>query len=83
MIGACSRSCCSAIYSVANYSMIEKEVEAASKQLSPPAENNVHGSSMIEAKCQCGNIIQLAKMYQGTYRKCPKCNGKLLVPLNG
>ena len=83
LVGACSKSCCADMSGVAEYSLIENAVIAATSETSTKIEQAATSQAYIQVSCTCGQTIQFAKMYKGTYRKCTNCQAKILVPLTG
>jgi hypothetical protein len=80
MVGTCSRSCCAALHGEQDYSLVESAVNAATAKEKATTEQSTKDKAFVQVRCTCGVIVQLAKMYQGTFRKCPCCQSKILVP---
>ncbi len=83
LVGSCSKSCCASLHGVADYSLIENAVNESTMEATTKVEQTVQEQAYVQAACSCGHLFQLSKMYRGTYRKCPNCQAKVLVPLNG
>lgn len=83
MVGTCSRSCCAALHGESDYSLVKEAVNEASSKATSNNELGSQDKTHMQVQCKCGMMVQLAKMYQGTYRKCPGCHNKILVPLGG
>ncbi len=80
MVGTCSRSCCAALHGEQDYSLVESAVNEFIAKSNTTNEQPLKEKATIQVQCKCGTIIPFAKMYQGTFRKCPQCQTKILVP---
>ncbi|MEM7475011.1 MAG: hypothetical protein AAF483_08460 [Planctomycetota bacterium] len=81
LVGACSKSCCAALHGHTEYAQIESMVKASTANASDKIREAKVKSNIVQTQCSCGNEFSAPKMYAGTYRKCPHCGEKVLIPL--
>jgi hypothetical protein len=78
MEGVCSKACFAKQHHAIDDELGEQM--KATGEMHPQIEAVGSSNLLISVICPCGNSLQVPKMYCGSFRKCPSCGEKLLVP---